>query len=285
MSQYVTKIKTLDGDLQIDYNALANLPDLTNMFNNTNLLINSDFRNPVNQRGNTSYSYTGSDIMYTIDRWCMNYNCTLAINSGYITLTGNTASNNYWNQALEHALSGTFTLSVSVKSTSGGTGYAYATNNAGDTHRITLVPGVHTLTFDMSGLCKVGFCSLKTGMKADIEWIKLEYGTATPFVPRPYAQELMLCQRYYRRVYMTPIIGSSSTATTYLLPLQFSPPMIEGYKVTLKEVLNSSEAVQSGVTLSKCTGGAYNTRYLQLSKTIGQYGYATLVFDSELYEI
>ena len=61
--------------------------------------------------------------------------------------------------------------------------------------------------------------------------------------------------------------------------------MIEGYTVTLKEVLNSSETVQSGVTLSKCTGGAYNTRTLQLSKTIGQYGFATLVFDSEIYEV
>ena len=138
----------------------------------------------------------------------------------------------------------------------------------------------------MDGLCKVGFCSLKTGMTANVEWIKLEYGDkATPFTPRPYAEELMLCQRYYRRVYKTPIIGSSSTSTTYMLPLQFSPPMIEGYTVTLKEVFNSSGTSQSGVTLSSCTGGAYNTQSLQLSKTIGQYGFATLVFDSEIYNV
>ena len=42
MSQYVTKIKTSDGDLQIDYNALANLPELNTMFSNPNLLINGD---------------------------------------------------------------------------------------------------------------------------------------------------------------------------------------------------------------------------------------------------
>ena len=37
-------------------------------------------------------------------------------------------------------------------------------------------------------------CSKKSAYK----WIKLEYGeTATPFVPRLYAEELALCQRYY----------------------------------------------------------------------------------------
>lgn len=255
-------------------------------FSNPNLLINSDFRHPVNQRGNTSYSYSGSDVMYTIDRWCINYNSTMAINNGYITITGNSSTNNYWNHVLEHSLSGTFTLSVSIKSTSGGTGYVFATNNNGDTERLTLTAGVHSITFDMDGLCKVGFCSLKTGMTSNVEWVKLEYGDkATPFTPRPYAEELMLCQRYHRRVYKTPIIGSSSTSTTYMLPLQFSPPMIEGYTVTLKEVFNSSGTSQSGITLSSCTGGAYNTQSLQLSKTIGQYGFATLVFDSEIYNV
>ena len=38
MSQYIKKIRTDQGDLQIDYNALANLPTISN----PNLLINSD---------------------------------------------------------------------------------------------------------------------------------------------------------------------------------------------------------------------------------------------------
>lgn len=47
-----------------------------------NLLDNSDFTNPVNQRGKTSY--TGS--VYTIDRWKLWTNATsLTINNGYIT--------------------------------------------------------------------------------------------------------------------------------------------------------------------------------------------------------
>ena len=49
-----------------------------------NLLDNSDFTHPVNQRGETSYSAAG----YAIDRWRLENNAgTLAINDGYITLS------------------------------------------------------------------------------------------------------------------------------------------------------------------------------------------------------
>lgn len=35
-----------------------------------------------------------------------------------------------------------------------------------------------------------------------VRFVKLEYGnTATPFVPRPYGEELALCQRYYQKYY------------------------------------------------------------------------------------
>lgn len=50
-----------------------------------NLLDNSDFRNPVNQRG--SVSYTGKPV-YTIDRWKI-YDGTLGVSSdGYVSYTG-----------------------------------------------------------------------------------------------------------------------------------------------------------------------------------------------------
>ena len=48
-----------------------------------NLLDNSDFRNPVNQRGQASY--TGE---YGIDRWRVWNSDTLTVNSGYITGNG-----------------------------------------------------------------------------------------------------------------------------------------------------------------------------------------------------
>lgn len=48
-----------------------------------------------------------------------------------------------------------------------------------------------------------------------INWVKLELGsTATPFSPRPYAEELAMCQRYYLNGKELPAFGYVSTATT-----------------------------------------------------------------------
>ena len=44
------------------------------------------------------------------------------------------------------------------------------------------------------------FFEIGIGRNVTINWIKIEIGSvATPFVPRPYGEELALCQRYYER--------------------------------------------------------------------------------------
>ena len=50
-----------------------------------NLLDNSDFRNPINQRGQTSYdnSTNGGTWLYTVDRWKLDY-AKFTINDGYV---------------------------------------------------------------------------------------------------------------------------------------------------------------------------------------------------------
>lgn len=54
-----------------------------------NLLDNSDFTNPVNQRGQTEYLGSG----YSIDRWaCNSMACDLSIQNGYIDMKNNTNS-------------------------------------------------------------------------------------------------------------------------------------------------------------------------------------------------
>ena len=61
MANLIKKIRTDAGDVQIDYNALANLPSINN-----NLLINGNFS--INQRGSTSYIQTNT-WKYSVDRW------------------------------------------------------------------------------------------------------------------------------------------------------------------------------------------------------------------------
>lgn len=50
---------------------------------NPNLLDNWYFKNPVNQRGQTSYTVTD----YAIDRW-ISQGCTVTLNDGYLTIAG-----------------------------------------------------------------------------------------------------------------------------------------------------------------------------------------------------
>ena len=58
--------------------------------------------------------------------------------------------------------------------------------------------------------------------------IKLEAGgQATPFVPRPYAEEMALCQRYYQTHELSlPPIKENTTAAIYAMPrINFPTPM------------------------------------------------------------
>lgn len=186
-----------------------------NQLSNPNLLINGDFS--INQRGQTSYSglNVGAGI-YGIDRFKM-IECNLAVNTdNTITIT------NYKNygrviQQLEFAneLKGkTVTLSVKFKNVS------YTRDSD---PRLIINDGINN-TFSQpipngfSGIFSVSktlaqnstalqvriihnnLIATNSDLSATIEWAKLEVGSvATPFSPRPYAEELALCQRYYQK--------------------------------------------------------------------------------------
>ena len=96
---------------------------------NPNLLDNWYFGNPVNQRGQTSYSKAW---IYTIDRWQVSQNTTLTVNNGSVSLNGG-----YWFEPLEEivdALRGR-TVTISLLFASGelefATGVVPATWGAG----------------------------------------------------------------------------------------------------------------------------------------------------------
>jgi hypothetical protein len=205
MSQYINKLRTNQGDLQIDYRSLANLPTISN----PNLLINSDFRNPVNQRGQTKYAPSKNILHYTIDRWgtfpSVNDGSghSVTVNNGYITFANTNASMTaYLIQHLEFPLSGTYTLSVKVKSSTKSFSLSYRDNNT--VYRVmTLNAGMNTATIKCTALNFLRF-EISGVASVDLEWVKLEAGTIpTLFSPRIYAEELALCQRYYNKLQST----------------------------------------------------------------------------------
>lgn len=136
-----------------------------------NLLDNSDFRNPVNQRGQTSYTGNG----YSIDRWKSgSSNSALTVNDGYITITGS----NYVQYIPGHK-DGTFS--------------AFAKNISG---------GLVQLDTGYDASLSARYVNIPFGSWAWAALYEGEYTAETlpDYQPKGYGAELLECQRYYYRI-------------------------------------------------------------------------------------
>jgi hypothetical protein len=191
---------------------------------NPNLLINGDFQ--VAQRG-SSFSSSTHRLGYTFDRWYLytlnagaNFQLTQNIDNSMRfskILDGNTAFICQSVENLQYFSGKKVTLSIKYRTNRAGlfsfglregpspgsnTSFAYAITDE--------LSGTQSLTINLptykSGANVFVYIQCPTvsvvGDYIDIEWIKLELGEfATPFVPRTYAEELAMCQRYYERFY------------------------------------------------------------------------------------
>ena len=173
-----------------------------------NLLINSNFRNPVNQRVQREITSNG----YFIDRWAV-ISGKATLTSRGITLESGSASMSLYQYIEFPELYDGLTMTVSA--------------NVGETiyHATgTFVRGVDSgpsvsidsefqlsIISDESRRLRVSF--IGTGVITDIRWVKLELGEKpTPFMPRHFAEELALCQRYYEKSYDINTLPGTSGA-------------------------------------------------------------------------
>ena len=194
------------------------------MLCNPNLLDNWYMGNPINQRGQTSYT-TESSWKYTIDRWKI-YNGTLNVQDGYIQFTANNMEG-YKRiiQMSEGALKAgqSYTLSMLAKATTaigdiwmrpctkayGVIPGVSANVNISEGTEYTIISKVFTPSEDVDGYGVEILCGGASGDSADIDILawKLETGpNQTPAYerngvwelreyPNP-ALELAKCQRY-----------------------------------------------------------------------------------------
>ena len=148
-----------------------------------NLLDNSDFTNPVNQRGQTTYSSS----TYAIDRWYLyvTSGSNLVVNSGYITLTA------HMYQKLTTIKADTV-YTLAVKHLNG---------------VLTVVSHVFPETGD--GLSPINFyytngvATIRLG-PGEYLWAALYEGeytadTLPTYVPKGYTTELSECKRYFQK--------------------------------------------------------------------------------------
>ena len=194
------KDTTIDGGLVVTGNIESPTIDLLlQNLSNPNLLINGDFR--VNQRGQTVYEAPTGAATYTVDRWFISNKRKITVNDGYITLEstidGSTA---YINQRIEGLKWGdgkAYTVSANID----GQVKTMTLINDGTAHSKVFEDGIGLafgLATGMTDIITISVGYEAGGTGINIYWVKLEQGSvATPFVPRPYAEELAICQRYY----------------------------------------------------------------------------------------
>lgn len=230
---------------------------------NPNLLINGDFR--VNQRGKTEYTGTAK---YTVDRWWINNDDTVTVLNQGIKYSTNQGWRYVWQKVEDFAIlrGKTVILSAKISSVSYTTGipslilydgksYSAAKFTSDGVFSVT-----KTIASDATELnIRIGnYSGNETLTEISIEWVKLEVGSvATAYSPRPYAEELALCQRYYIKYPPTLYYGCVDTAkSSHTLIINTPVDMRALQTVTI--IYSSSNIRYNGQYIS-ITGYTYNS--------------------------
>ena len=171
-----------------------------------NYLDNSDFRDPVNQRGKTSYAGTGG---YAIDMWKLQLSTNMDVNDGYITLSGLydiKQMNSFPVKAGQ-----VYTLAVRVKALEVPQALRLDCFGSGEAQLTIMNDGWQTFVKSGAapsdfavGEAVAAFIGLGASNKSiQIEWAALYEGdytaeTLPDYKPKGYGAELAECQRYFQ---------------------------------------------------------------------------------------
>lgn len=159
-----------------------------------NILDNSDFRNPVNQRGASSYNTAHA---YCIDRWKLNDYAgtgTLAVTASGVKLT---------------PASGVAEISQKLERSASFTGknmtFAVKILGASSPNILSVTFGTNHSSVEANGCQLIHWSNdflIRVSSEKTIEWAALYEGTYTAdtlpeYHPKGYAAELAECQRYF----------------------------------------------------------------------------------------
>lgn len=264
-----------------------------------NLLVNSDFRKPVNQRGQTSYT---GEMAYTIDRWFIVDGASAEITDNYevphdqIKVTGD----GYFVQIVPYIARGDG-MPLTFAACDEDDVIHCATAMIGDEYGVsedTKLMVIPIISFDTTNNQPCAAVFLRAG---SWKWAALYDETYTadtlpPYVPKGYALEYLECSRYYRNFVgrFTPV--TILAAGTARMTVHTTVPMRVTPTVTLLNadniILNTSGA---GKVLTVTSASVDSTEgdaiYINLGCNAGSDSlYATgstfvtnLELDAELY--
>ena len=190
------KLSVLFGKIKKRFSVLTSTVMLKSVFTqvgNPNLLDNSDFTNPVNQRGAGSYSGAG---IYSIDRWKLwgGYNVdshTLTFQSANAVSVAGLSACLLMQREAGISVGEMLTLSASVNSTV----YKKAITITGSETAYNMGAFYFICGYNSdSAFFEIAI----TSGSISIEWMKVEKGSvATPYVPKAFGDEFLECLRYF----------------------------------------------------------------------------------------
>lgn len=279
-----------------------------NLISNPNLLINGDFR--VNQREFTTDNSTSA---YTVDRWYKRAGSSVQIDysNNNITatyLSSGTGTLNVLEQTIdkvETLIGKTITGSINVSSITGSnwllTVSARDSSSQISYQQVTLAQGLNTVSYTVpNNTVHLRFAIVISRSSASINdtitfnECKLELGSiATPFSPKPYAEELAMCQRYYQKITSSNVSsfagfsGNAGTQAYITIPsptLRTSPTITVTGKGYLRTV-DSGSVVPTTITINSIDNNVivlnvYATITGSRPVVLGQFSGS---FDAEIY--
>ena len=175
---------------------------------NPNLLDNTNFFNPINQRNQTSYSNTDAAPKYSIDRWQV-LGGTFDVQTR--TYTSNSTLGIYGNQFRQYIPLENVSIgdTITVSSVINDTRHVFTTTIPQYGDNVTGAPfllettwgGFKMITREAEHAALLTMV-VNVSQSITVDWIKMELGNfATPYVPKGYGAELAECLRYFQRVY------------------------------------------------------------------------------------
>lgn len=212
-----------------------------------NLLDNSYFRNPVNQRGMAAYDGSG----YTIDRWRFwEESGKLIVADGYISFSGGALY-----QHIGCKIDTTKVYTAAYEDTDGN---VYVLSGKfpdapyEDSGRMNLY-----LNEESAPIFRV--YQKPDGVATEIVWVALYEGSYTEktlpnYRPKGYGAEFMECQRYYRDLYLRGAVGFLIDADKVAFNAEFVEMRIAAPTV---EVIVGDNAVVPGQYFPVLSEGAY----------------------------
>ena len=199
-----------------------------------NLLDNSDFRNPVNQRGSTIFQ--APNIEYWLDRWvAYGTGSSFTLEEGKVVISSDgTATCGLVQRVSVNSLKAgsKYTLAFKAKVIGAKCYLSYGVNNKDNAASSAALEEnfekIHTFTFTLPEADADSACynfrirSSAAEATMEIEWAALYEGeytaeTLPEYQPKGYGAELAECMRYYYRIDFSWVIlapGTKRTNTT-----------------------------------------------------------------------